>query len=546
MKLYEHLAKPLSGKAFHSTVVTTFGVEFTAFEQVLAPQFLGAGAGNIVLLADPGMVALSLAEGAAPPKTAGVDYIVHSPRSQGGVFHPKIIFQVGRDGARVVVGSANATSSGLAGNREVVSRVECAAAPSPERAFAVAVWHYLADLVEGTSGPVHDAYLWLEKYTPWLAQAQDDRTVRIWTLADGSRLGFMANEIADERSIIDRFVAEIGNAPVERLLVISPYWDEGLVALRSLIGGLGPRETTILIQSGEARFPRDAARPLDIMVKELSVSEASDAQAEGMTRRFSHAKLIIVTSGDYDYVLSGSANCTLAALGMRGRRGENAEACIFRRLPAGEIVADLKLDASLAAPPLNLDDLPPLNDEPDLPLTEAAASWPGAFELDYEHLVWRPVDAIDPTVVNVELLDDPAGAPLATITPGDWRGGDGRLSIRLGEGMGQARFARAIGPAGASGLAIVAHREELRARRRERHARGAEKVAEAMREVGGLDMKLLELMTLLEKADVAADAAVAIPTRMVGGERGGPEAAAPVQLGYDAFLRIRRSEPETE
>ncbi len=220
-----------------------------------------------------------------------------------------------------------------------------------------------------------------------------------------------------------------------------------------------------------------------------------------------------------------------------------AVACIFRRLPAGEIVGNLTLDASLAAAPLNLDDLPPLNGEPDLPLTEAAASWPGAFELDFEHLVWRPADAIDPMVVNVELFDDPAGAPLATITPGDWRGGDRRLTIRLGEGMGQARFARAVGLTGASGLAIVAHREELRARRRERNARGTEKIAEAMRKVGGLDMKLLELMTLLEKVDVAADAAVAIPTRMARSGREGAEATAPVHLGYDAFLKIRRSDP---
>lgn len=544
MKLYEHFAKSLSGKAFHSTVVTTFGIEFTAFEQVLMPQFLGAGAGNIVLLADPGMVALTLAEGAAPPKTAGVDYIVHSPRSQGGVFHPKIIFQVGRDGARVVVGSANATSSGLAGNREVVSCVECSAAPSPERAFAVAVWHYLADLVEQTPGPVHDALLWLEKYTPWLAQAEDDRNVRTWTLADGSHLGFMANAVAEERSIVDRFVAEIGESPVERLLVMSPYWDEGLVPLRLLIGALNPSETVVLIQSNEERFPTQAALSLDLVVKELSVSEAVGAQVEGSARRFSHAKLIIATAGDYDYVLSGSANCTLAALGTRQRRGGNAEACIYRRLPAGGIVSDLKLDTSLTAPPLNLDDLPPLYFEPDLPLAAAAASWPGAFELDYEHLVWRPADAIDPSLVNVVLLDDPAGTPLANITPGDWLGGEGYLSIRLREGMGKARFARVVGPAGASGLAIVAHREELRARRKERHTRGTEKIVEAMREVGGLDMKLLELMTLLEKADVAADGAVARPMRMARSEKGGPDALAPVQLGYDAFLRIRRSETE--
>ena len=457
--------------------------------------------------------------------------------SQAGVFHPKIVFQVGRDGARVVVGSANATSAGIGGNREVVSQVECTGIQSPERAFVVAVWNYLADIVEDTPGPTRDALHWLETHTPWLAQAPDDPAVRSWTLADDTRLGFIANTQADDRSILDKFVAEIAGASIERLVVMSPYWDEGLIALRSLIGALKPAETIVLIQPGEKQFPVDAARGLDVVIKELAFGDAGDSPQD---RRFSHAKVVIAIGGGSDHLLSGSANCTLAAMGSVGRRGQNAEACIYRRLPAGTILASLQLERALAGPALTWDEIPALREELPLPLEEAAASWPGSFEMDFNQILWRPAPGVDVGAVRIELLDSPNAEPLSVIEPKVWRSSAGLLMAKLVAGAEASKFARALSSDGYSGLTIIARREALRSRRKERHASSVERAAAALQECGTLDMRHLELLDILERADQDAQATLAIPRRMMGSDRAKTEAEQPQQLGYDAFLRVRQ------
>lgn len=539
MKLFDRFAHQLTPRGFHSTIVTTFGVEFTAFEQVLVPQFFGSGSGNIVLLADPGMVALALGDGGAMPTKAGAEYVVHTPRSQSGVFHPKIVFQAGRDGARVVVGSANATSAGLAGNREVVTQVECRNTPSPERAFAVAVWHYLVDLVDGEPGPARDALTWLEVRTPWLVQAEDDPTVRSWDLADGSRLGFWANEPGQEVSIADRFAAELGSTSIEQMVVISPYWDGGLVALRSLISALRPTRTIVLIQPKECRFPTDALRDLNVEIKAFTAGEGSDAT------RFSHAKLVVATGGGYDYVLSGSANCTVAAMGLPGRKGQNAEACAYRRLPEGTVIAGLNLDNALAGPTLSAADIPTLALDADLPLDEAAAGWPGLFEMEFASLTWRPAPGFDADSVTIELLHDPDLDPVASIGATAWRASVDALKTTV-DGEGEtARFARAVGPSGRSGLAIISRSEALRARRRERNARGVESVTSQLPQIADLDMRLLELMSMLERADQEEQATIVAPRRMIGKGSSASESETPVQLGYDAFMRIRKPSPQT-
>ena len=42
-----------------------------------------------------------------------------------GVFHPKLVVQLGRNGGRIIVSSANMTATGLAGNLELAGEFTC-------------------------------------------------------------------------------------------------------------------------------------------------------------------------------------------------------------------------------------------------------------------------------------------------------------------------------------------------------------------------------------------------------------------------------------
>lgn len=111
MKLYEYYGK----SGFHTCIVTTFGLDFDAYENVIFSRARGAGCHNNLLIADGRMLSLALDGNSSLPRHAGRLYSVTGAAAKG-VFHPKVTLQLGRSGGRLIVSSANVTSAGLAGN----------------------------------------------------------------------------------------------------------------------------------------------------------------------------------------------------------------------------------------------------------------------------------------------------------------------------------------------------------------------------------------------------------------------------------------------
>lgn len=108
MKLYERFAD----KDFHTSIASTFGIDFEAFESIVLPRLRGAGCRNNVLLPDSSMLTHALNGASALPQHAGRLYSVRGSGA-AGVFHPKVFLQVGRRRGRLIVSSANMTTPGL-------------------------------------------------------------------------------------------------------------------------------------------------------------------------------------------------------------------------------------------------------------------------------------------------------------------------------------------------------------------------------------------------------------------------------------------------
>ncbi len=135
MRLYERLGDA----GYHTAIISSFGVDFEAFETVALSRLRGAGCRNVVLIADVAMVGLALDGGVPPPRSAGAHYLlVKASVNNGGVFHPKVFLQLGRKGGRMIVASANATAAGLAGNLELASVIECGLEDSGEQRLVAA------------------------------------------------------------------------------------------------------------------------------------------------------------------------------------------------------------------------------------------------------------------------------------------------------------------------------------------------------------------------------------------------------------------------
>lgn len=143
MKLYERFGD----SGFHTSIVTTFGVDFDAYENIAASRFRSAGSRNNMLVVDRRMLAFALSTDSNLPAEAGRQYSV-SGASARGVFHPKLILQFGRSQGRLIIASANATATGFAGNLELVGIVECDHSESPEQQLIASAWEYVSRFID--------------------------------------------------------------------------------------------------------------------------------------------------------------------------------------------------------------------------------------------------------------------------------------------------------------------------------------------------------------------------------------------------------------
>lgn len=519
MKLPERLGRR-SGQPFHSAIATTFAVEFSAVEEILLPQLMASGATNLLLMADERMAAMALSDGSTLPTALGRDYALHSPPAAAGIFHPKVILQLGRTAGRAFVSSANATGAGLGGNAEAAIEIECTSEESPEREIVRSIWRYLDGLVLSDPSPAREALRWARERAPWL---EGSKGVVLQELSDGSAIAFL--HAPGDQGIADQFVTFVGEAKVRKLIVISPYWDSDLAALSDLARRIGPRKTILPIDSRQHEFP----------VKARFAKTPTIVDLDWPSQRFTHAKIVIATTARHDHVLVGSANCTTAALGRPGATGSNAEACIYRRLRRGAAVQALDLNRWIDADPIPLAVLAPREPSPQIPLKALEERRPGTFELDQGRLFWRPPQAqVDQG--EVYLLDC-SGSLLSSIPVAAFeRNGDTR-AVSIDRAV-QAKlcFARVVRGEFTSTTAHVSHRQSLRERRREVATGGVARALASFADGSDFDLWMHQAFETLVRADFTQGGDQTTLTASRSGPRKAEAAAAqPVALSYEEF-----------
>jgi hypothetical protein len=484
MKLYEKFGD----KGFHTSIITTFGVDFDAYEAIALSRLRGAGSRNNILIVDQRMLSHALGGASLPPQFAGRAYSV-SGASANGVFHPKVVLQLGRRKGRLIVGSANTTAAGLAGNMELVGLVECDETAGPEQSLIASAYNYVERVLDKDNRAVAQQLSWMRVRVPWL-NAADVANGPI-ELSDGAPAAFLATN--DRLGIMQRYVKAIGGDTIQRLIVLSPYWDTDLGAISKLTQALGPSENIVLIDKDRALFPVKAMSGLS----NLHLIDLGDF-SEG---RFVHAKLIIAQSKSADHVLFGSANCTSAALGREGYVGSNEEACLYRRLSRGAVCEALVLNNLVdTGTSLTAEEIPPFKMDDEIGLSELEASYPGKFECLFDTLIWQPAQRIDQDSVKIELFgehEEPISCSLQRLA----RSTEQEHHYTIMGAMKRPRFARVrFAENGTSSLAIVSLVDGLRAEVREARGWAAERAANQLEDETEEWLWLLEVFDELESA----------------------------------------------
>jgi hypothetical protein len=317
------------------------------------------------------------------------------------------MLRYGKAKARMTLGSANATSAGWGSNRELVSKLKWSqSSDSPDdaihcRLIARAHDWLLARLPASPDTDLAYKLDLLNSQSPWLADTTRGNGVE--ELANGNQIDLLLSDPGSVSGIGDRLLERIEGS-VQRLVIISPYWDAELGALERLHADLGGPSTHIFLTLADDPEARQSTFPLPAL--DPGLKPKFHPLGDHARHRFLHAKLIIAQTRKHDYLLYGSANCTTAALGPRRKSGVNCEAAIFRRLPRGTIDDALGLDYSetirrrdIAAP-----------ERPE-PSGGTPSFHPGRIERKDDRLFWSVPPGIDPA--GAELVIGESRLPLA-------------------------------------------------------------------------------------------------------------------------------------
>jgi hypothetical protein len=524
MKLFDCF----SAGGYHSSIITTFGIDFDAYEAIALPRLRDAGCSNNVVVADARLLAQALEDGAHRPRCAGRRYSVVGAQC-AGVFHPKLILQLGKVSGRLLVTSANMTAAGMAGNLEVAGELAVSDDATEAAPLLRAAVDYLLRFLAPASVARRQVD-WALKRARWLpASASPEAVV---ALQDGMRVSFLAGN--DGEGIAERFLKFVGDRVVKRFVVVSPYWDHDLRSLHGLRDRFGAAKGAALIQPQSALYPVHAhagAGPLDLF--DLN-------RVPGSASRFAHAKLVIAESDVGDCVLFGSANCTAAAMGTSGQAGINEEACLARDLPAGDAVRLLGLEEALSAgAELVISSVPRLCPADNIPLSDLAARLPGRFELTGDLLRWWPPSGLSPDEAVIRLLNqrgEPVAGDLSRLatqgSPANYRF-DGTVAPHFAQ-VHQGPFV--------SSLAVVLVEQAIHESQRRSAGRGVSSALDLLDDDEASEgLWLLEVIQRLTEAEHEMrprGAAEQLPRQRAAAD------AAPDSrvLSYDEFVAGRRAE----
>lgn len=285
----------------------TYGLDLPFFENAIWGQF-DTRCKNKIILADGKhfLEACKIYAKSSIIKHLNQQYIaegIHSPRPA----HAKIILLTNAQKGRLLIGSGNLNLRGYASGGELFTQYDYSDEfPQQLNAF-LSVREMLDEILNlgFVRGQATRRINVLFEKTPWLMKTSNgaERPVR--------------HNL--KRSFLEQLKDEVGNRPVEELVVLTPFYDEELVALKTLVKSFNPARITLLVQPG-----RTSVDPIALQ-KVLDPQWSIKPFGRGKDKPYYHAKLFLLKLADQTICLQGSPNLSQVAMLLKVPQG-NIEA----------------------------------------------------------------------------------------------------------------------------------------------------------------------------------------------------------------------------
>ena len=306
---------------YSSCVICSYTFDFTFFEERLLAQLRLANIKNINVFVDGNYLNSSLEKNSTAAFRNHHSYSLNQVFSKG-IFHPKIMFLTGPRHGLLIIGSGNLTSSGISTNDEIWGAFHMNSLESTNAPLFAEVWAYLESIFPNALGFNRQKIDWIYQRATWVNELKDLRNPNFTPLEGEREIAFVSNQSS---STFERLQALLPKSTLEELNIISPYIDSKTEGISELDNHFQPDAINVISDSEFGLLPTEL--PTNLTSK-INFYDWSDC-LENFERRFNrlHAKVFQFRySNGEEYLLIGSANATIAALGGAKRAPKNAEA----------------------------------------------------------------------------------------------------------------------------------------------------------------------------------------------------------------------------
>lgn len=308
------LSERTKTNVYHSAILTCFNFDPIFFESVYLSSLRTLGITNVIVLMDASMYDNMLADSSySCHKVSPVNYtLVRQENKHHGVFHPKMTLLFGEEEGSVIVGSGNLTFSGISNNEEVWNAFHILGHKSPHYPLLYKAWLYVQNILTDASSLVKKQLGWIIEQSPWLQEVANQEVI---TLNSGEECSLLYN--SDSSRILERVKESIGDASVEEITVVAPFYDAEGSSLSELMSQYKHARMNCVLDITRQSAPYALLK---------SNSGIKFYKHTGDTPL--HAKIFEFKTNKGTWLLSGSANAGNMALGMNST-AFNDETCIL-------------------------------------------------------------------------------------------------------------------------------------------------------------------------------------------------------------------------
>lgn len=301
-----------------TAIVLTHNIDFLFVETILMPRLREIGSPQLTIFADAACAANTFRTQERLVTKLGTRYrVVPVDLGASRRFHPKAIFLYGYEGASLAIGSGNATHGGWSSNQEVWSDFS----------------------FPGDGGPEIAGFIpYLDRILTYVPSAEHIRGETLGNLTETGNSWYNALPASaglawtpGTTSLLDQILDVVGGE-VTSIDILSPYFDPSANAL-SRLASLSKGLVRVFLQPRKAGLSNDLAAALPANVRLQTI----DAGADERRYKFIHAKSYLIETPTGRYLVSGSANCSGAAL-LADNMWGNAELVTVRAVSEEDIV----------------------------------------------------------------------------------------------------------------------------------------------------------------------------------------------------------------